>query len=153
MTKKTSSGFTLLELLIVMGILAILSTIGTGFYRNFSKGVEIGTANKNIVSELRNARSKSMQGENDLKWGIHFVNGTEDYFELFSTPTDYSSISKTVVETTVLPGTVKFKTPTEGISTDIIFDKIYGSTTPAVIEITTEGAVATTTITALGNIY
>lgn len=153
MTRKTSFGFSLLEVLIVMGILAILSAVGAGFYRGFSKGVEINMASKNIVSELRGARAKSMQGEGDLKWGVHFVNGTDDYFEVFSTPTDYTSPSKIVTATTTLPGTITFKTPTEGISMDIIFDKLYGSTTPAIIEITTEGVVATTTITSTGNIY
>jgi hypothetical protein len=114
----------------------------------------VSETNRGITSELKTARAKSMNGEDDMKWGVHFVNGTSDYYELFSTPTNYADGSRVTKETVYLSGGVAFSYPTEGNTTDIIFDKIYGSTTPATyVTVTAENNYATTTISSNGQIY
>lgn len=112
--KHKRSGFTLLEVILVVGIIAIVGVAGLAFYRNFAKGNALEMAAKTIISDLVNARAKAMAGEDGVKWGIHFVNGVDDYYELFSTPSDYSSPSKQIVETKYLPGQIVFTNPGEG---------------------------------------
>ncbi len=116
--------FSLLEVLIVIAILSILAVGGAGFYRSFIKSAEIGLVAKNIVSDLKGARAKSMAGEDGLKWGVHFINGAEDYYEIFSTPTNYSSASTTISETDYLPGAIYFTSPSDSSSSTVIFGKI-----------------------------
>lgn len=146
-------GFSLIEILIVVGILAILGLIATGFYRNFVKNVELESVNKAIVFDLRDARSRAMSGEDDLKWGIRFINNGSDYYELFSTPTDYVSPSTTVKNTVYLPGVIVFTNPPPASSSIVIFNKITATTTAASVSIFFENATRTITITGEGNVY
>ena len=68
----------------VISIVSILGTAGVGYYRNFAKNVEVKNFSRSLVSDLKYARSLSTSGENSLKWGVHAVNGSDDYYELFS---------------------------------------------------------------------
>lgn len=148
-----SRGFSLLELLLVIAILAILATLGFGFFRGFTKNVELDSTAKTIVSDLRDARGKAMSGEDSRKWGIRFINASDDYYEFFSTPTDYSDASKSVKNTAYLARGVSFSSPSEGQNSDVIFGKITGTSTAAAIIIVSESRSKTINITASGNIY
>jgi len=154
--KCLPKGFSLLELLIVIAIITIISSAGAGFYRGFSKDVELSSTAQVIAADLRQMQAKSMAGESALKWGVHFVNGNTDphYYETFSTPTDYNSASKDVTATTTLAKAVTFSEPTIGaITKDIIFSKISGTTTATTIVIGSEGKSQTVTISSIGTIY
>lgn len=146
-------GFSLLELLIVIAIIAILGTVGSGYYRGFIKNVEIQSVSKTLAGDLRQVRSKSMIGEDGVKWGAHFVNvnGGDQYYELFSTPTNYAG--GTVTATTTLSKGLIFSDPSADSSKDIIFTKISGTTTASTIVIVSEGSYATTTVSSIGSIY
>ncbi|OGM90724.1 hypothetical protein A2999_00615 [Candidatus Wolfebacteria bacterium RIFCSPLOWO2_01_FULL_38_11] len=145
-------GFTLLEILIVFAILAILSAISVGFYKNYAINSEMDLVKKAMIANLKQARSKSMTGEEGLKWGIHFINSEDDYYEIFSTPADYSSASTTIFSATYFPKTISFIEPIT--SSTIIFNKINGmiSATSTVI-FSSQIATSTITITPAGNIY
>ncbi len=149
----SSRGFSLLELLIVIAIIAVLGTVGAGFYRGFVKSVEIQSISKTIAGDLRLVRSKSMIGEGGVKWGAHFVNvsGGSQYYELFSTPTNYAG--GTVTSTTTLSSGVTFSDPSSGASKDVIFTKISGTTTPSTVVLLSESTYATTTISSIGTVY
>lgn len=146
-------GFTLLELLLVIGILAIITAIGSGYYRNYARNVEFDSAAKNMLFSLKKAQAKAMAGEGALKWGVHVVNGTSDYYEIFSTPTNYADASRITSETIYISGSVALSDPSEGNSTDIIFDKISGAAAAASVAFSFEGSIKTITITATGNMY
>lgn len=152
-SKFLTQGFTLFEVLVTISVLAVLSAAGVGYYRNFVRNVEFDSVAKGIIFDLKNAQSKAMAGEDDVKWGIHFVNGSEDYYELFSTPTSYSDTLAIVKTTVYLPGAIAFSTPAEGVAADIIFDKITGAPSNSTVTIFFEGESKTITATAAGNIY
>ncbi len=145
------NGFSLIELILVIAILVILSSLAVGYFRNFAKNVELEEISKKIISDLRNSREKAMSGENNLKWGTHFINGASDYYEIFSTPTDYSG--GTVSETSYLPSAIYFAEPGEGQNSDVIFSKITGTTTVKTITISSEGNQKTINVGSLGNVY
>mgnify|MGYP000600230426 CR=1 FL=1 len=65
--------------------------------KNYNKNVEIKSAIQTMVFDLKQAQSKSMIGEGNFKWGLHFVNNTDNYYEIFSTPTDYGDGGKVIV--------------------------------------------------------
>lgn len=146
-------GLTLIELLLAVAVLAVLASAAVGFYGEFAKGVELNSVVKSFIFELKNARSKAMAGEDGLKWGVRVVNNTSDYYEIFSTPTNYSSASTTIKSITYLSVGIIFSTPPESSSTDIIFSKISGSATSTLVVIESKSESKTITITSNGNVY
>ena len=152
---QTSRGFSLLELLIVMSILVILMTVGSGMYRNFGKSVELSSTAQVISADLRHMQSKAMTGEGGFKWGAHFVNTTpDDYYVLFSTSgASFDDASTVSVATTTLSKTITFSDPADSVSKDVIFNKISGTTTAATVSVVSEGLTQTVNVSSLGTIY
>lgn len=154
--KNKNKGFTLLELLLVVSILAIFATLSRDFYGGYVKGVALEANAKNIVSDLRTARDKAMNGENDQNWGVHFINtvgNTNDYYEIFSSPTIYANASTTVLETNYLRDNIIFFSPASGINKDILFSKINATTTVDTINLATPaGDQKSVSVSAIGMI-
>jgi prepilin-type N-terminal cleavage/methylation domain-containing protein len=147
-----SKGFSLIELMLVISVLVILSSIGVGSYINYAKSVEINSVTQALVFDLKQAQSKAMTGEGGLKWGIHAVNGVKDYYEIFSTPTDYSSASKVIISTNYLQSNVNFTDPVSDSTKDIIFNKISGSTTGASLIVNSQNITRMVNVSSIGNI-
>lgn len=147
-----STGFSLLELMLVVAILAILGTAGFGMYHNFVKNVELSSMTQTIRTDLKSARSKAQAGNENYRWGIHFVNGTNDYYEVFSTPTNYADVGKEVRETIYLRGGVKFSDPMEDNNKDVIFARISGTTTAATVAVTFSGQTETINVGISGSV-
>jgi len=122
--KSKPFGFTLLELLIVIGVTATLSVVGIGFYVNQQKSKLLENTALEIVNYLRYAQQKSIAQEQGQQWGVHFENPTSgnDFYALY-TGTTYSS----PIETTYLPAGIEFQTPSSGSSTNISFNKLTGT--------------------------
>jgi prepilin-type N-terminal cleavage/methylation domain-containing protein len=148
-------GFTLIELLIVIAILAILASIGTGFFINYARSSEVNSAHKIIISNLKEAQAKSISGESGRKWGVHFENDASDYYELFSTPTNYSDASKEIKATGYLSSGIYFTQPAESASSTILFEKIRGTTASDadIIISSPNGQTKIINVTAIGKIY
>lgn len=142
-----------MEVLLVVSILSILGAAGVGYYRNFAKSVEMKSVVQTLVTDLKDARARSMGGRDSLTWGIHAVNGTTDYYELFSTPTNYADSARTVAATTTLPNSVPFTDPAPSSSKDIIFTRVSGTTTASTLTVSSEGVTTVVTISGLGVIY
>lgn len=151
---KLVCGFTLLEVLIVMGIVAILAAAGSGFYANYNKNVEIKSLSQTIIFDLKQAQAKSMDGVGGFKWGVHFVNppSSPDYYEIFSTPTDYSDGAKVIDTTKYLSSGIVFSDPVTNSTKDIIFNKISGGTTASSVSLLSQNTMKIIYISSIGNI-
>ena len=149
----TPRGFSLLEILIVIAIIAVISAIGSGFYLNYGRVIELNSTAESISFDLKLAQSKSMSGEGGFFWGLHFVNGTsQQYYEIFSTPTNYSDAGKAVIATNYLSNGITFATPAPAISLDILFSKISGSTASSSVAIVNQSGSKTVSVSSVGAI-
>lgn len=153
MNSAFKKGFSLLELLLVVAILAIAAVMSVGYYRNYVKSVELESAAKLIAADLRTARSKAMLGDGSLKWGVNFVNSSTDYHELFSTPTDYQNASTSVQTTTYLLSGINFTVPPSASATNVIFNKITGAAASTSVTISFENNSQNINVSANGTIY
>lgn len=151
------NGFTMLELLIVLGIFAVLAAGAAMQLATFQQGVTLESAAKDIVSALRLAHGRALLGEDGDRdgkrdgWGIRFANGTPDdiYYTFYGTA--YNSASTT--ETIYLPSPVIFTSPSSGNNTDVIFAKLTGTTTQQyTVEVTDGQQTKTLTIDTSGRI-
>ena len=72
------AGFTLVELLLIMGILAILTSLGSINYFSTFNQTKTGVAKDVLISDLRSAQNKAMSGEavggvTQPSWGVKLL--------------------------------------------------------------------------------
>ena len=69
---KNNRGFSLLEIILVIFIIAILSASVMIWFFNYQRQVELDSGAKMIVNILRDAQSRSMSGKDFKLWGVYF---------------------------------------------------------------------------------
>ena len=106
--KASEGGFTLLELMIAIAILAVISMIAAANFAGVFRSVSLTSLQKGIVTDTREAQAQAISGEYAMKWGVHFVNGATQYYEVFRTPTNYADVGTVVARTVNLTGGVTF---------------------------------------------
>lgn len=74
-------GFTLFEILIVIGVMAILASLTLPFGFNFYKSQQLETQSQLVLQVLRLGQSKSIFQENDSSFGIYFANNSYALFQ------------------------------------------------------------------------
>lgn len=126
-------GFTLLELLITVAIVAVMSVVaGTG-YIALQRRMALDSVASDIVVALRRAQQKAIAQEEGVVWGIHFDNtGSQGFFSLF-TGSPYNPAN--VRETQYIVRPVTFVYPESGTAVDVVFAKLTGfpAGTPSII--------------------
>ena len=118
------AGFSLLELVIVITIIAILGSIGFVKLTDYFIRNNLEKDAQKIAFTLKNARDRSISQDRGLQWGVHFENPTsgQGFYELFA-GTSYPG--QTILRNNLNTG-VEFLTPADGLSQNILFSKITG---------------------------
>ncbi len=70
-------GFTLIEIMMVIGILAILSTVGWTVFNNFQPALELSAVARNLTSDLRYVQQLAVTEQ--INHGIGFSATTKSY--------------------------------------------------------------------------
>ena len=71
---KNRKGFSLIEIIISISILAIISSSAFVWFINYQRQTELDSVSKIIISVLRDAQSRSTSGTDNKKWGVLFDN-------------------------------------------------------------------------------
>src|SRR3989304_7178332 len=69
---SSTAGFPLIELLPVVGILAVVFGLALPFALNTKFTNELDTATENLITTLREAQSQAIAAEGDLPYGVYF---------------------------------------------------------------------------------
>ena len=129
MFKAMAAGVTLIELMVVIGIIFLLFTIGLPSYNSIKENVALSNYSQEIVSALRSAQNRSIVSQNGTSHGVHF---NSDSYVLFggdwATP-DYTTIYQLGGGLGVL----------EGEGREVIFDRLTGQTSGQTIIIGSAG--------------
>lgn len=127
-----SKGFTLLEIILVLAILAIIGSIGFTYLGGYKSSTEIDETANQIVGKLREVQAKAMAGEDNLSWGVHFdnIDANDPYYEIFSGAAYPGTIAEKIYLNS-LAQDARFQTPSSGTSVNIIFSKITGAPSSA----------------------
>lgn len=73
-------GFTALEITIVVGILTILGALSLVSFLNARRAESLVTAGNDALAVLRMAQERSLAGEEEDTWGVHFASGQYHLF-------------------------------------------------------------------------
>jgi prepilin-type N-terminal cleavage/methylation domain-containing protein len=68
--KRKSSGFSLIELLVVVAIIGVLSLISVPAFMNFRRSNDFKTGMRNFTTDLRNARASAIANSYDVRCDI-----------------------------------------------------------------------------------
>lgn len=119
------NGFTLLEMVISVGILAVLSIVGTtGVMSVRTKKMLDGEADT-ILTTIRETQDKALKQEEATAWGIKFFNQTEgdDYYVQYYGASFETGTQKSIF---YLPKSIQFLYPTDGNSMEMFVTKATG---------------------------
>jgi prepilin-type N-terminal cleavage/methylation domain-containing protein len=73
MNKKYISGFTLLELLVVVSITAVLGASAGIFYARFLTQSNVNLATDQIAGQLRKAQMYAIEDRKNTSWGVKYA--------------------------------------------------------------------------------
>lgn len=129
-----STGFTLVEILIVIALITILSAISVPAIVSFQRNQTLTQASKKLKSDLRYVQNKALSSIDGRAWGINFVNGRNSYqiFSCVPDPAHYDRYS--FANTTYCTASTLLRFASTAISitlasspTDIVFDTLTGA--------------------------
>jgi|GEM_PF-1529063 len=125
MYKKLNKGFTLVELLITMGIAVVLGGVAMSNYFGYQSSVTIDGAASELLGTLRDAQQRAISQDQQLAWGVYVNSVTDgpDYYEIFSGSTRATGA---VLARTTLASDLEFLVPVQGSVVEINFAKSTG---------------------------
>lgn len=124
----STSGFSFVEVLMVVAILSILGLTSILYFGGFKQETELLVQAEKIVSVIREAQTLSMTGEATSTWGVHFDTtvGNQNFIDVFH---GTSHAAATVTSPIYLPSNLRFSNITLNSSTStIFFDRVTGRT-------------------------
>ena len=123
---KKNDGFTLVELLVTMAIVAILAAVSFSNYAGFKNKQSIEAEVPKLTAVVREAMELSKSQADGDQWGVHFANPTgtsNDFYEIWK---GSSYASSSVTKKINLSANVGFTNPADGATKDVIFAKATG---------------------------
>jgi Tfp pilus assembly protein FimT len=144
-TSKLVSGLSLAEILIALGILALITSLLLSTFVSFRKEQALDKDTELIVEILEQARSETLSSKNASQYGVHFASGQITIF----TGGVYSP-SDSTNQDFILNATDTIITITlTGGGSDVVFNRLTGESNQygtVVVSSPTTGRIRTVTI-------
>ena len=146
-------GFTLLEILIVIGISVALLSFGALSLNGLRSGQSIESEARQLVAVLQSAQEKSIGQDDGSNWGVYFDTIPDrDIYYLYQVD---QGIPDGVIDTHILDASMDLELPAPDQTLSVIFSKATGQPTAAAAITITDGNPETArnvTISAQGRI-
>ncbi len=123
---KSSAGFSAVELLVVLGITALLIGVSIPKVWNALHRSGLSSAQQDLVHALRRTQSLTVQSQGDSVWSVHLLSGVGGSFIVYKGD-DYAGRDTDYDETFAIPSFVTLSSTTP--DSDITFAKGFGGTT------------------------
>lgn len=114
---KDQTGFTLLEVLLSVGVISLIAGIGIPIYQTFQNRNDLDIASTTIAQTLRRAQILSQAVEGDISWGLRLQNDSVTLFKGTSFAVRDSSVDEvTQISASIMPSSL----------TEVVFTKFTG---------------------------
>jgi len=144
-------GFTLLELIITLGVFVLVVSFTLAISGNAISDTDLDTKSSELVQALRLARVKAVSGLFDSNWGV-YIDSSEDSFTLFQGDS-YASRDADFDFVTTLPTSLDFSTiDLTGGGSGVVFLKNIGTVSSYgdVVLVGADGKTETISVNSLG---
>lgn len=141
MTKSQKlKGFTIVELLVIVGILIILAAITIPNLRFFQKESDLNNTKEEIINTLRLAQNKTLASEEASQWGVYFTTSTVPHQYILFKGKDFDARATSSDKIHKLPKTIKISEIDLWGGEEVVFARVSGwaSTTDQLGKITLE---------------
>src|SRR5688572_15424754 len=110
--RRTQGGFTLLEILVAMSLMAIVLTLSVGALRHFWLARALSSGTESVVTQLRSTQENAVSESYPVVYGVRFDVGTQNWYVLRYDPMNAGAGDDTctVTETYSLESGVDIKT-------------------------------------------
>ena len=119
-------GFTLLEILVVIGIILILVTLAVPALHGFQLKSDLDNSAEELINNLRLAQNKTLASEGASSWGIYFSTGTSPHQYILFKGENYTSRDISADETHKLPKTVIISEINLMDGEEVVFERVTG---------------------------
>ena len=123
--EKIRRGFTLVELLVSIAILALLATLTYETFQKTNLSKALDTDALNVLSTLREARSLTLASKNASPWGVHLASSSVTLFQ----GTTYNAGGATNVVTNLSSQVNVSSITLSGGGSDVVFQRLSGEAT------------------------
>ena len=137
-------GFTLVEILFVLGIIVILVTLVVSGFASFKKGEALDLDKQAVVETLEQAKDQTLASYSATQYGVHFSSSS---ITLFS-GSSYSAGAKGNIVYPLSSSDDTMTISLNGGGTNVIFNRLVGDTADnGTITLTSASTHATRTVT------
>jgi len=146
-TKKVSElsarGFSVLELLVVIGILVVLMASIVPSFLNFRRNSILNTETEELITVINRARLLSVSSKNDQQFGVHLESGKVVLFQGAAYSVGVSTNEEHLFNSALGLSSIVIN----GGGAEIVFEKVTGATHQnATTTLLATGTTASTTV-------
>lgn len=115
-------GFTLIEMLVSIAVIGALAVLAISGFNSFRESAQLSEAHFAILGILRDARARTLSGEKNMQYGVHFeTNQVVIFVDSSYNPESASN------EARALPSLARVSSISLGGAVDVIFARLSGS--------------------------
>lgn len=122
--ENKKSGFTLIEMTVVIAIIAILAVTTFVGYNSFRKRTQLNIIAEEIESALKLTQSKTLSSLNKTRYGVHF--DTDKYITFIGDT--YNPVEATNITFAISDNLEIYNISLNGGGSEVIFKRLTGKT-------------------------
>lgn len=122
-------GVTLIELLVIIGILVVLTAMAIPTFLFFQKESDLNNSAEEIINVLRLAQNKTLASEEASQWGVYFTTSTSPHQYVLFKGADYDFRDTSFDQVHKLPKSIEIYELNfeDNATSSIVFERVTGT--------------------------
>ena len=126
--QKSSKSFTLVELLVIVGIMITLTAISIPAFHFFQSESKLSNSAEEITNTLRLTQNKTLASEEASQWGVYFTTSTQLHQYTLFEGSSFASRTTSSDEVHQLPKSIEIYEIDLWGGNEVVFEKVTGYT-------------------------